>query len=153
MPMGLNTIKDVRDPTTSNDGIVAKISFGKGVLYGDLVMCFVNEYPTLAELNAAIKVIENRDDNKYSSESDARSAGYKLAGDSRTAEDTPDGYVADANPMGKLADAINKMVDGSSKTDGKKVAELEKEKAKVEAENEQLKKAMADLVNSQSKQG
>lgn len=144
MPMGLNTIKDVRDPTTGNDGIVAKISFGKGIIYGDLIMCFVNEYPTLAEINQAFKDIEGRSDNKFSSEQDARDAGYKVAGDSRTLNDEPI-YVADENPMSKLAKSIEQMAKGSGKTDDKKVAELE-------AENKKLKAAMEDMLkNNQQK--
>lgn len=139
VPMGLNTIKDVRDPKTANDGIVAKISFGKGVIYPDLVMCFVNEYPTLAELNAAFKVIENRTDNKFSDESGARSAGYKLQGDSRSLEDEQMIYTASVDPMKELADTLRETLIPNDKT--KKVKDLEKE-------NEELKKTLQEMVNN-----
>ena len=154
LPMGLNTIKDVRDPNSANDGIVAKMSYGKGVLYPELVKVFVNEYPTLEELNDAFKYIENRTDNKFASEGDARGAGYKLAGDSATVlNDIPETYSVGANPMSKLADAIEKMVSSpkESKVDTKKVESLEKEKAALLAENEKLQKAMADMLEATNK--
>lgn len=144
MPMGLNTIKSVRNQDTANDGIVAKISFGKGILYPDLIMCFVNNYPTLAELNEAFKVVEGRSDNKYSSDEDARRAGYKLQGDVRSLEDEPSVYTAEVNPMRELAETLRETLTGSNKGDNKKIKELEKE-------NEELKKLMDEMVNNTQK--
>ena len=68
MPYGINTIKDVRNQITGNDGLIAKLSYGKGVMQPQLVKIYVNEYPTLAELNAAFKNVENITEDKYSTE-------------------------------------------------------------------------------------
>ncbi len=88
MPYGINVIKDVRNQVNGNDGIIAKLSYGKGVIYNELVKVYVNEYPTLTELNAAI-LNTTGEANKYASEEAARTAGYALAGDSADPKATP----------------------------------------------------------------
>ncbi len=88
MPYGINVIKDVRNQVNGNDGIVAKMSYGKGIIYNELVKVYVTDYPTLAELNASIKNVTG-EANKYANDSLARAAGYSLSGDSKDPTRTP----------------------------------------------------------------
>lgn len=118
LPMSINTIKDVRNHVTANDGIVAKIAFGKGVLYKPLVRVILNEYPTLKELNDAIKLVDKITNDKYATEQEARAAGFKLAGDTRSVEVEPVETKAETKALKKqlkeLEDQLSKVQEENS---------------------------------------
>lgn len=118
LPMSINTIKDVRNHITANDGIVAKIAFGKGVLYKPLVRVILNEYPTLKELNDAIKLVDKITNDKYATEQEARAAGFKLAGDTRSVEveqvETKAETKALKKQLKELEDQLSKVQEENS---------------------------------------
>lgn len=107
MPYGINVIKNTRNPVTANDGIVAKLSYGKGVIYSELVKVYVNEYPTLAELNASLLNVTGKA-NTYADEGAAKAAGYSLAGDSKDPTMSPVVMAASLDDAEEILKSLDK---------------------------------------------